>query len=370
MVLMGEAVKERYLLAGLSAGEAEVFLRAYGRYEASERSLVRWGEISSPDPSDLVPHQKLKNEGFAERAEMGAVAWVVLNGGLGTTMKMTRAKSLLPVKDGLTFLDLLARHVLKLRKRHGAAIPLVFMNSFATNADTFEALGRYEMAVTVGGCEIPSCFMQNQFPRIREDGKGFFSEATDPAGWAPPGHGDLYQSLKISGVMDKLLCAGKTHLFVSNADNLGASPDPSILGFLQEKNIPFALEVTARTPADVKGGTVVRHGGRLELLELAQVDEEHAADFQDIGRFSVFNTNSLWIDLRALKERLEKGHLDLPLIINRKTVAKTPVIQLETAMGSAIGSFEGAAAIVVGRERFAPVKTTNDFLLRRSDLYA
>eukprot|EP00961_Rhodomonas_salina_P023712 318632-Rhodomonas_salina.1 len=38
------------------------------------------------------------------------------------------------------------------------------------------------------------------------------------------------------------------------------------------------------------------------------------------------------------------------------------VFQLETAMGAAIESFAGAGAIVVGRERFAPVKTCADLL--------
>ena len=49
------------------------------------------------------------------------------------------------------------------------------------------------------------------------------------------------------------------------------------------------------------------------------------------------------------------------MIVNRKTVDPTDpgspeVVQLETAMGAAIGVFEGAAAIHVPRARFAPVE--------------
>ena len=68
------------------------------------------------------------------------------------------------------------------------------------------------------------------------------------------------------------------------------------------------------------------------------------------------------------------GLLKLPLIMNKKTVnprdsGSTPVFQLETAMGSAIGCFDDAGAIVVPRSRFAPVKTTNDLFVLRSDAY-
>ena len=66
--------------------------------------------------------------------------------------------------------------------------------------------------------------------------------------------------------------------------------------------------------------------------------------------------------------------LGLPLIRNVKHLdpadPSTPeVIQIETAMGAAIEVFEGARTIEVGRDRFVPVKTTNDLLVLRSDIY-
>ncbi len=71
----------------------------------------------------------------------------------------------------------------------------------------------------------------------------------------------------------------------------------------------------------------------------------------------------------------ERGnHLGLPLIRNSKTLdpqdpTSPTVYQLETAMGAAIGVFEGAKAMRVPRQRFAPVKTTNELLAVRSDAY-
>jgi UTP--glucose-1-phosphate uridylyltransferase len=112
------------------------------------------------------------------------------------------------------------------------------------------------------------------------------------------------------------------------------------------------------------------------LREIAQTPDDDIGSFQDIGRHRFFNTNTLWVNLRALGALMEErdGVLGLPMIVNRKTVdpgdSSSPrVIQLETAMGAAIDVFDGAAALRVPRERFAPVKTTNDLLVVRSDTY-
>ncbi|CAM9937518.1 unnamed protein product, partial [Heterosigma akashiwo] len=98
--------------------------------------------------------------------------------------------------------------------------------------------------------------------------------------------------------------------------------------------------------------------------------------FQDITRHQYFNTNNLWIRLDKLKEAIDAagGLIPLPMIKNAKTVDpqdgnSTPVFQLETAMGAAIECFAGAGAVVVPRNRFAPVKKCNDLLMLRSDAY-
>lgn len=137
------------------------------------------------------------------------------------------------------------------------------------------------------------------------------------------------------------------------------------------------MEVADRTEADRKGGHIARRqDGGLVLRETAQTRDEDSEALQDVSRHRYFNTNSLWINLRALGDVLEKrdGVLGLPMIVNRKTVdpsdPESPaVLQLETAMGAAIGVFDGAAALRVPRSRFAPVKTTDDLLALRSDAY-
>ncbi|MDA0242243.1 MAG: UTP--glucose-1-phosphate uridylyltransferase [Chloroflexi bacterium] len=291
-----------------------------------------------------------------------------LNGGLGTSMGLEKAKSLLVVKEGLTFLDIIARQALH------SGVPLLLMNSFNTREDTLHALQAYP---ALWG-DLPLDFLQHKVPKIRQDDYSAVSYPADPQlEWNPPGHGDIYTALITSGMLAKLRQAGIRYAFVSNADNLGAVLDRRILGYFAQNDLPFMMETADRTPADRKGGHLAQlPNGQLILRESAQCPEEDSEVFQDIGRHKYFNTNNLWINLDALHELLtaHQNVLPLPMIRNSKTVdprdpQSTPIYQIETAMGSAVGIFPRAGAIRVPRHRFAPVKTTGDLLAVRSDAY-
>jgi UTP--glucose-1-phosphate uridylyltransferase len=141
---------------------------------------------------------------------------------------------------------------------------------------------------------------------------------------------------------------------------------------MEKNDVPFLMEVCTRSDMDKKGGHLaVDESGQLLLREIAQCPTDELAEFQDITKFNYFNTNNLWIDLKALDWHLitHENIMILPLIVNPKTVDGTPVYQMETAMGAAISSFKGAKALVVPRTRFAPVKKTNDLLAIWSDAY-
>jgi UTP--glucose-1-phosphate uridylyltransferase len=290
-------------------------------------------------------------------------------------MGMTQAKSLLEVKDGLTFLDIIARQVLGLRERAGAPVPLVLMNSFATRDDSLAALERYPDLALDG---LPLDFPQGKVPKLLEEGLEPAEWAADPKlEWAPPGHGDLYPSLSGSGMLDALLERGLEYAFVSNSDNLGATLDLRILAWFAREGTPFLMEAADRTQSDRKGGHLARRpGGGLVLREIAQTPDEDVDSFQDVSRHRYFNTNTIWVNLRALADVLAAsgGVIELPMIVNRKTVdpkdsSSPAVVQLETAMGAAIDVFEGAGAVRVPRSRFVPVKATSDLLALRSDAY-
>ena len=366
------ASEEKMRRAGVPDVAIATFCHYYRQLAAGESGLLAEGDVG---PVETVPDvEALAVDEDATRDALAQAVVVKLNGGLGTSMGMTRAKSLLEVKDGLSFLDVIARQTLEQRQRHGVRLPLVLMNSFYTRDESLEALARYpELAA-----DVPLDFVQNKEPKIREDDlQPVEWPADEELEWCPPGHGDLYTALVTSGMLDALLGAGYRYAFVANSDNLGAVLDPRILGWFAAEGAPFLMEVADRTEADRKGGHLAqRADGQLVLRELAQTPEEDLDAFQDVSRYRFFNTNNLWVDLRALQEVLDRrdGVLGLPMIRNRKTVdpsdsSSPAVYQLETAMGAAIGVFEGARALRVTRERFAPVKTTNDLLGLRSDCY-
>jgi len=331
------------------------------------------GDVLEPLP-DLPRLDELPQPAPARAREvLGRLVVVKLNGGLGTSMGLSGPKSLLEVKPGASFLDVLATQVLALRERHDVRLPLVLMDSATTRGPSLDYLRRYHGLSAPG---VPLDFLQGREPKIRADDLQPVQWPADPElEWCPPGHGDIYTALAATGTLGALVDAGLRYAFVSNSDNLGALADVRIAAWLAAEQVPFALEAVRGTLADRKGGHLARYRGRVVLRETAQVPEGDTS-FTEVERWRWYNTNNIWIDLRALGElqAADQAAPELPLIVNRETVdprdpASTPVIQLESAMGAAIGSIPGARAIHVPRSRFAPVKTTDDLLVLRSDAY-
>ena len=350
-----------------------VFKRNYEALLRDETGMIAEDTISPAD--DLPKASELDSGDGADL--LGQVAIVKLNGGLGTGMGLQGPKSLLSVRDGVNFLDLMVRQTLALREASGKKVRLLLMNSFSTSEDTLAHLKQYDEQGLAASDEVE--MMQNMIPKIDAETLKPVEWPQDPdQEWCPPGHGDLYPAMVGSGWLDRLLADGVKYAFVSNSDNLGAILDPALLGFFAKSGAPFMMEVTRRTAADKKGGHLAKRDsdGRLLLREVAQCPDGDLDEFQNIDKHLYFNTNSLWLNLEKLKAQLsaDSGVLPLPMIKNKKTVdprdsSSTPVFQLEIAMGSAIECFEGALAVEVPRSRFAPVKTTADLLALRSDAY-
>jgi len=363
--------------------QATVNEAAIKSFEHNYQSLVNQetgmiSEDSITPVSDLTDLNSLSSSNTKFSPELLAKTVVIkLNGGLGTSMGLQKAKSLLPVKDDSTFLDIIVEQISYLRKSTGAQVKFLLMNSFSTSEDTLDHLEQYE-DINLSKAEDVE-MMQNQIPKINAKTLEPATNKENPSTeWCPPGHGDLYAAIAGSGWLDKLLNEGVKYAFVSNSDNLGATLDPRILSYFAESNTPFLMEVTRRTEADKKGGhlAIRTSDNQLLLREVAQCPDEDLDSFQNIETHQFFNTNSLWINLDALKDALQKhgGSLPLPMIKNSKTIdprdkKSTPVYQLETAMGAAIECFPGASAICVPRSRFAPVKSTSDLFALRSDAY-
>ncbi|MFT5287543.1 MAG: UTP--glucose-1-phosphate uridylyltransferase [Myxococcota bacterium] len=366
-----EKLAEKMRSEGLPEIAIEAFVHSADFVANGGETLIREADIEAVD--SVPVYGELAN--FAEKGQavLGKTVVIKLNGGLGTSMGLSKAKSLLPVRDGLSFLDVIVRQVLHQQKTQKVELPLVLMNSYRTQSDSLAVLDRYpKLAGT-----LPVDFLQHKVPRILKES---FSPVQWPEDesleWCPPGHGDLYIAMASSGMLEALIHRGYRYCFVSNADNLGAVLDPSILGWMASEKLPFVMEVASRTEADKKGGHLARNAeGDLMLREVAQCPEADRDAFQDIQKHKFFNTNNLWLDLFALRDVLaSSAGFNLPVMCNEKPVsahdADSPrCYQLETAMGAAISMFQGSKAVEVPRSRFAPVKTSNDLLMIWSDAY-
>ncbi|KAF7306170.1 UTP-glucose-1-phosphate uridylyltransferase [Mycena chlorophos] len=348
--------------------EMQAFFFLFTRYlsERAKSQDLDWDRIKSPAEDQIIPYAKLPAP--SDTKNLNKLAVLKVNGGLGTSMGMTGAKSALEVKDDMTFLDLTVRQIEHLNTTNRVDVPLILMTSFNTHEDTLRIIKKYanqQLRITT--------FNQSRYPRIyKETLVPCPTRADDDKKhWYPPGHGDLYNALLHSGVLDQLISEGKEYLFVSNSDNLGAVVDESILQHMIDSGSEFIMEVTDKTKADVKGGTLIDYDGSIRLLEIAQVPSEHVEDFKSVRKFKIFNTNNLWINLKALKRIMETEGMELEIIINPKvTDDGQSVIQLETAAGAAIKHFKNAHGINVPRKRFLPVKSCSDLLLIKSDIYS
>jgi len=349
--------------------EGNGFQKLYDQFLRTRFDTVRWDAIRPPDAETIVPMSKMGSGLTPEQCRKIAskLAVLKLNGGLGTTMGCVGPKSTIEVTNHQTFLDLVVKQIQHLNKNLGVDVPLVLMNSFNTHADTIKIIEKYQHQ----GVSIIT-FNQSRYPRIFQD--SLLPEAADISGgeesWYPPGHGDVYPSLVDSGVLDKLLAMGKEYIFLSNIDNLAATVSFDILDYMMEHGNEFIMEVTDKTRADIKGGTLIKYHGKSKLLEIAQVPKEHVSEFKSIKKFKIFNTNNLWISLKAIKRIVQDDTLKtIDIIQNPKAVKGVRYIQLETAAGAAIQFFEKAIGVNVPRSRFLPVKSTSDLLAVQSDLY-
>ncbi|MGZ4255418.1 MAG: UTP--glucose-1-phosphate uridylyltransferase [Solirubrobacteraceae bacterium] len=367
-----KAAEQKMRDAGHPDEAIRAFRSAYERLEGGESGLMPTDEL---EPATDVPSLEDLPEGDPAGA-LEQLAVIKLNGGLATTMGLRSPKSLLEARDGRSFLDIIIGQTLALRRRFGVRLPLELMDSEATRDETLAALAKHP---ELSSDALAPDFMQSMIPKLDAESHAPVSWPDQPSlEWNPPGHGDIYGALRRSGMLAALLEQGFRYAMISNSDNLGATLDPRIAAFVAAEEIPFLMEVFEGTEADRKGGHIARRraDGQLVLREVAQTPDDDQESFRDYRRWRYYNSNTLWVDLSVLNDMLEQsgGVLELPLIINRKTVdprdkSSPAVIQLESTMGAAIGSFSGARLLLVPRTRFVPVKTTDDLLVLRSDVY-
>jgi len=373
--MINQNFEEKLISKSVSKLATKIFYHNLNKFLSKNDPFIRSAEITPLDKTDETYTEISLPETEKLLSEIKKVAVIKLNGGLGTTMGLNLPKSQLTVKNNMNFLEITCNQISKFRDKIKVQVPLIFMNSFNTDSETLNNLKK----INFNNTDLPVSFIENKSPKISKN----FSNQVKPANypqnpdleWAPPGHADIYPSLYESGLLDELISKGYEYLFISNVDNLGASLNLYIFEKFLNLNSDFVMEVAIRTENDKKGGHLALKNNKLILREVAQVSKEDELDFADYQKYKFFNTNSIWIKSAALKNLMDKnnGVLDLPLIINEKNInpldsESEKIIQLETAMGSAISLFENAKTILVPSKRFIPVKNTNNLLYLLSDL--
>ena len=186
---------------GLSEAAINAFRHSVNVLESKQSMMIAEADIA---PADNVAEWEalVAATPEADAAMLAQTVLIKLNGGLGTGMGLQKAKSLLEIKPGVTFLDLIVRQVISLRERAGYPVNLLLMNSFSTSADTMAHLARY---AEEGFADAQSVEMiQNRVPKLLTDTLEPVTFAANPElEWCPPGHGDIYPALVGSGWLEK-----------------------------------------------------------------------------------------------------------------------------------------------------------------------
>jgi len=325
--------------------------------DLSPSSNVVRGTIEPPRADDLTCLPDPGQPGYEEAHTAGVaavrrseVAQIVLAGGMATRFGGV-VKAALPAVDGRSFLEIKLSQTRALENHLAAEIPVALMTSFATD-DVVRA------HVAKEGLGDPFVFHQFVSLRLETDGELFHDDAGKPSLYAP-GHGDLFQALRRSGVLIALRENGVRTVTVSNVDNLGARVEPAVIGMHLLSGSPVTCEV-ARKEGDM-GGAPVRVDGRLQLLEGPRFPEEFDQELAP-----VFNTNTALFDLDALDR-----DYDLTWLYVQRSADGRTAVQLERVYHE-VSAFLPTTYLEVPRRgprgRFFPIKTPDDLARAEDDL--
>ncbi|EGZ16270.1 hypothetical protein PHYSODRAFT_510163 [Phytophthora sojae] len=365
---MAEALASQELMGNR---QRKNFLKLFRKYSKTKKTSIDWNSVKPPTSGMLTSNTSVEscpNDMNLRHELLDKLVILKLNGGLGTTLGCEGPKSAIEVRQDLSFLDLTVRQVEYLNSVYGVDVPLVLMNSFNTHEETVRIIRKYRMH----NLSIHT-FNQSCYPFIVKETmlplpNTKYDRSTREK-WFPPGHGDVYNALFESGLLENLINQGKEYIFISNVDNLGATVNLDMLYHMINEDSEFVMEVTEKTRADVQGGTLVSYKDKPHLLEASQVPPEHMDDFRAINKFETFNTNNLWVNLRAIQRLVAQDLIDIEPLVTFRTVKNHKVVQLETAAGEAIHLFKNFIGLKVPRSRFLPVKSSSDLFLVQSNLY-
>lgn len=348
------SILERY---GFDPARFESLRARVAAGELTAASNVVRGVVEPPLPDDLTPlpepgtddWRRARTAGL-EAITAGRVAQVVLAGGMATRFGGV-VKGAVEALDGQSFLEWKLGETARLAAELGTEIPIALMTSFATDEET---------RAHVAARDLPEPLWFAQFVSLRLTPAGaLFREDNGLPSLYGPGHGDLLEAIRASGILASLQARGVELVCVSNVDNLGARIDPVLVGAHLHGAYPVTIEV-ARKEGDM-GGAPARVDGRIALLEAPRFPTGF-----DHDSIPVFNTNTAMIDVEALGRSY-----DLTWLYVEKDVDGRTAVQLERLYHE-ITAFVPTTYLVVPRNgsrgRFFPIKTADDLEQSRGAL--
>jgi UTP--glucose-1-phosphate uridylyltransferase len=358
--------------ARLVALAAPLFARARGEagLSAQERNRVT-GSVELPAEADLpdVPSPgTASDDRFTsiglESLRRGEAAFCVLAGGMATRMGGV-VKALVEAIDGCTFLDARLRENAGWSARVHTPVPLWLMTSEATDAPIREALERAKAPSHV------TTFLQDLSVRLTRGGRLFLGDDGQPSTYAP-GHGDLPDALRRSGLLASFEQGGGKYVWIANLDNLGATLDASLLGDFIEGGSDLRVEVAGKETGD-RGGIPVwadasdGNGGIVRRLQV--LEEFRLPPGFDPATVRVFNTNTFLVRAdRLLRASVRYGWFEV-----EKKVGARIAVQFERLLQELTSAMQ-ASYVRVPRHgetsRFLPVKDFDELARRRDDIRA
>lgn len=300
-------LRERYMRGDLSKESN----RLTGRIEIPPASSVE----DLPSPGSLKEQEAV--EAGTEALVRGKIALLILNGGMATRFGGA-VKGIVPVVGGLSFLALKLTAARLLSERLEIEIPVYLMNSIATHEMTLLHLRDNEYFRYPSHLVMP--FFQNTLLRLTTDGELFRSPDGSVAPYGP-GHGDVAEAVARDPLRD-MRTRGVEALYMSNVDNVLATPDPVILGMHLLRGSEMTIEVVANTGSDV-GGAPALVDGKMQIVEAFRLPERFPVE-----RLTDFNTNTFCFNPQSL----DRG-FPLSWFVVTKAVRRGDVIQFERLAG-------------------------------------
>ncbi len=320
------------------------------------------GDVEPPKAQDVVDLPQPGSDQAKRLDQVGLqalqrreLAVIVLAGGMATRMGGV-VKALVPAVGDKTFLDLRLGEACHWTSRVGRGVPLWLMTSWATDDKLRVALGSNLRADEI------ATFVQDVSLRLTPEGQLFREADGSPCVYAP-GHGDLPDAIRRSGLLERFIAQGGKYVSIANIDNLGATIDPLILGWHIQHGAPVSVEVVDKVGSD-KGGIPVRWRSRPVILEEFRLPRSF-----DPTTVRVFNTNTFLVTAAALRDL----NMEFTWVEVLKKVGDRKAVQFERLIGE-ITTVLDTRFLRVPREgvrsRFLPVKDVEELERRRGEIAA